>query len=129
MHIDTYGDPNNPSIMLLHGAMALDTFANQYEFLSKKFFVVVPHLPGAGEAVDMLYDPVTLQSKLIQLISDLQAKPITIMGHSIGGQLAVMLVANHPHLFNKAIFLSPWVIPNIKSSSLIANLRHLPFGL
>ena len=47
------------------------------------------------------------------------------MGHSIGGQLAVMLVANHPHLFKKAIFLSPWVIPNIKSSNLYCKLALL----
>jgi len=122
LHINTYGNKNNPPILLLHGAMALDTFANQYEVLSKEFFVIVPHLHGAGEAIEISYNPVILQQLLIELINDIHRDPMIIIGHSIGGQLAVMLVANHPHLFKKAIFLSPWVIPNEKSTNLYCKL-------
>lgn len=108
--------------MLLHGAMALDTFANQYKTLSKKYFVIVPHLHGAGKAVDICYNPVTLQQQLIELINDIHSESMIIIGHSIGAQLAVMLVAKHPHLFKKAVFLSPWVIPNEKTTNLYCKL-------
>ena len=102
--------------------MALDTFANQYETLSEKYFLIVPHLHGAGEAVDISYDTVILQQQLIDLINDIHSERLTIIGHSIGGQLAVLLVANNPHLFKKAVFLSPWVIPNEKSTNLYCKL-------
>lgn len=29
---DTYGDPSNPTLLLLHGAAATDTFCHQYAF-------------------------------------------------------------------------------------------------
>ena len=122
LHFDTYGLKNNPPVLLLHGAMALDTFANQYESLSETHYVIVPHLHGAGEAVDISYNPVILQQQLIEMINELHSEPMTIIGHSIGGQLAVMLVANNPHLFKKAVFLSPWVIPNEKSTNLYCKL-------
>ena len=57
MFFDTYGDEHNPTLVLLHGAAALDTFSHQYEPLSRWFRVLVPHLPGAGEAVSERYDP------------------------------------------------------------------------
>ena len=49
MVFDAYGDSKNPTLVLLHGAAALDTFAHQYDALTQRFYVLVPHLPGAGD--------------------------------------------------------------------------------
>ena len=49
MYFDAYGNEKNSVLILLHGAAALDTFANQYDLLAREFRVLVPHLPGAGE--------------------------------------------------------------------------------
>ena len=40
---DEYGDPRQKTILLLHGAGALDTFCHQYEALGN-YHLVVPHL-------------------------------------------------------------------------------------
>lgn len=53
IYYDEYGNRNHPTILMLHGAGALDTFSRQYCF-SDKYHLVVPHLPGAGKAAELL---------------------------------------------------------------------------
>jgi hypothetical protein len=36
MVFDAYGDSKNPTLVLLHGAAALDTFAHQYDTLTQR---------------------------------------------------------------------------------------------
>ena len=56
LHYDEYGSRENPTVLLLHGAGALDTFCSQYCF-SDKYHLVVPHLAGAGKAAAEIYEP------------------------------------------------------------------------
>lgn len=107
---DEYGDRKNPTILLLHGAGVLDTFAKQYCF-SEQFHLVVPHLRGAGKSVALLYEPRQQLDELKQLISALGKEKIGLMGHSLGAQLAIALVCEQPEAFAYGIFLSPWVNP------------------
>lgn len=110
LHCDTYGDEKNPTILLLHGAGVVDTFRGQYP-LAERYHLVVPHLYGAGEAADRVYDPETLTEELITLADSLGKEKIGLIGHSLGAQLAVMLVSRHPERFSFAVFLSAWVDP------------------
>ena len=48
---DEYGASEAPTLLLLHGAAALDTFAGLYDSLSRQYHLVIPHLAGAGQAV------------------------------------------------------------------------------
>ena len=128
IYFDEYGDKANPTILLLHGAMAVHTFTQQYELL-RDFHVVVPHLPGAGESVSLTYDAEVVTEQLLQLVKSLNKSKIYVMGHSIGAQLAVRLVSNNPELFTKAIFLSAWVIPNEKSIRLYCKSASFTIGL
>lgn len=114
IYFDEYGDRNNPTILLLHGAMAVDTFTQQYQDLDN-YHLIVPHLYGAGESVTIIYDPQKLKQAVIELVKSLNKPSVGIMGHSIGAQLAVMLVAENPDLFSRTVFLSAWVCPNEKS--------------
>ena len=45
---DEYGSREHPTVLLLHGAAALNTFCCQY-CLSSKYHLIVPHLCGAGK--------------------------------------------------------------------------------
>lgn len=114
LYFDEYGNRDNPTILLLHGAGALDTFCQQYKFLSQ-YHLVVPHLAGAGKAADKIYEPEKITQELYGLIANLHKKKVGIIGHSLGGQLAVMLVSKRPKLFSFAIFLSAWVNPKPKT--------------
>ena len=85
LYYDEYGSKENPTIMLLHGAGALDTFCRQYCF-SDKYHLVVPHLAGAGKAATEIYDPEKTTEELFMLIKSLHKKRIGIIGHSLGAQ-------------------------------------------
>lgn len=128
IYFDEYGDRNNPTILLLHGAMAVHTFSQQYGVL-KDFHLVIPHLYGAGESVHIKYEPNKLKEELIELIKAINKPQINIIGHSIGAQLAIMLVAENPHLFAKAMFLSAWVLPNPTSINMYCKTAPLTVKL
>lgn len=113
LYYDEYGSKENPTIMLLHGAGALDTFCRQYCF-SDKYHLIVPHLAGAGKAATEIYEPEKTVEELFMLIRSLHKKRIGVIGHSLGGQIAIMLVSKQPELFKFAVFLSAWVNPKPK---------------
>ena len=79
LHYDEYGNRNNPTILLLHGAGALDTFCNQYCF-SEQYHLIVPHLHGAGKSADIVYDPDVMKQELFEVIDSLHKKKIGIIG-------------------------------------------------
>lgn len=128
MVFDVYGDSKNPTLILLHGAAALDTFAHQYDALTQRFYVLVPHLPGAGEAAAEAYNPQETTDALANWIASLGVGKVYLMGHSVGGQLAVKLVCEHEELFCRAVFLSAWLISSEKSVKNLSNLARLSYG-
>ena len=127
MFFDTYGDKQNPTLVLLHGAAALDTFSHQYESLSRWFRVLVPHLPGAGEAAAERYDPQATANALAEWIASLGAGRVLVMGHSVGAELAVKLVSEHEALFSRAVFLSPWLNATPGSIKLYAGMARMSY--
>ncbi len=124
LHYDEYGSRENPTVLLLHGAGALDTFCSQYCF-SDKYHLVVPHLAGAGKAAAEIYEPEKTAAELFMLIKTLHKKRIGVIGHSLGGQIAIMLVSRQPELFDFAVFLSAWVNPKPKTIRMYCSLAGL----
>ncbi len=124
LYYDEYGSKENPTIMLLHGAGALDTFCRQYCF-SDKYHLVVPHLAGAGKAAAQIYEPEKTVCELFTLIKSLHKKRIGVIGHSLGGQIAIMLVSKQPELFDFAVFLSAWVNPKPNTIRMYCSLAGL----
>lgn len=89
LHYDEYGSPNHPTILLLPGAGALDTFNQQYVF-ADSYRLLVLHLPGSGKASGVVYDPHKTTQELLELIQSLHQK-VGVIGHSLGAQIAVRL--------------------------------------
>lgn len=128
LYYDEYGDRKDPTLLLLHGAGALDTFCQQYH-LADRYHLVVPHLPGAGRAADEIYEPESTVEELFALIEDLQKERIGVIGHSLGAQIAIILVSRRPGLFGFAVFLSAWVIPRRKTIRMYCALSGLSVKL
>ena len=124
IYYDEYGNRENPTILMLHGAGALDTFSRRYCF-SEKYHLVVPHLPGAGKAAGQVYEPEKTKQELYALISGLHKEKIGLIGHSLGGQIAVMLASEHPELFSFAFFLSAWVNPKPQTVQMYCSLAAM----
>lgn len=128
LYYDEYGSRENPTILLLHGAGAADTFCRQYCF-SENYHLIVPHLPGAGRAAGEIYEPEKIAEELSVLINKLGKKRIGIIGHSLGAQIAVKLVSRNPERFSFAVFLSAWVNPNPKTVRMYSSLAGLSVKL
>lgn len=124
LHYKEYGNRKNPTIMLLHGAGVLDTFCRQYCF-SDKYHLIVPHLAGAGKAAAEIYEPEKTVEELLVFIKTLHKNQIGIIGHSLGGQIAIMLVNKQPELFSFAVFLSAWINPKPKIVRLYCSLAGI----
>jgi pimeloyl-ACP methyl ester carboxylesterase len=114
MYYDEYGDRENHTIVFLHGAAATDTFCNQYCF-QNKYHLIVPHLYGCGKEVNEMYEPEKTIKALADLIQSLRKEKVTLVGHSLGGELAVAMVSRYEYLFDKAVFLSAWVCSSQKT--------------
>ena len=127
MFYDAYGDEAHPTLVLLHGAAALDTFANQYQALSRWFHVLVPHLPGAGEAAQEAYEPQAVCSELAEWIASLGKGKVCLMGHSVGAEIAVQLVSQYEALFSRAVFLSPWLDASPASVRLYVAMARMTY--
>lgn len=114
IYFDEYGDRDKPTILLLHGAAATDTFCNQYCF-QETYHLIVPHLYGSGKEIDKVYEPQKQLEALVELIKSIGKEKIIVMGHSLGAELTVALVSKYPDFFSKAIILSAWVCASEKS--------------
>ncbi|MGN7478278.1 alpha/beta fold hydrolase [Solibacillus silvestris] len=121
IYYEQFGNPDRPTIVLLHGAMAVHTFSQQYKLL-EDFHVIIPHLFGAGKSAEILYEPVKLTQEIVELIRSLNKPTVGIIGHSIGAQLAVKLVSEYPSLFSFAVLLSANVSPNEKTIDMYCKL-------
>ncbi|MBC6112707.1 alpha/beta fold hydrolase [Pedobacter fastidiosus] len=72
---------------------------------SKKHRVIVVDIRGMGtsERPENGYDKKTMAEYIKQLIHSLDLKKVTIIGHDIGGMVAMSLAFNHPGVVEKLI--------------------------
>lgn len=125
MIYEEYGKNNNQIIVMLHGANFVHTFGRQYT-LSKKYRLIVPHLMGFGNDANRVFDTDTAANELAAFIAGFDTK-VTLIGFSLGAQLGLKLISDHPTLFNAAILGSPWLLkePSLVSEVVDANLKQL----
>lgn len=109
-----YGNKENPTVILLHGAGVLHTFSHQLE-LASRYHLVIPELPGAGDLAGRLFDPEWTDNALLDLVRRLGGEPVILAGHSLGAQIALRFALRHPELTVKAAILSAWINPRTRS--------------
>jgi pimeloyl-ACP methyl ester carboxylesterase len=107
LHIEFDGPPDKPVIVLTHG-WALDSTAWYYirKELAKDYRLVLWDLPGLGlssQPADGRYTVARLAEDLRCVIAEAGNKPVTLVGHSIGGMMMFTLVRLHPDLFRSRV--------------------------
>ncbi len=118
VHLETFGDPANPPLIMLHGGPG-----NDYRYLLRmveprwgpsladEYFVVFWDQRGAG--LSRRHEPSELT--LDAYLSDLEAvvdafapgRPVYLFGHSWGGQYAAMYMDAHPERVSGAVLAEP----------------------
>ena len=108
MYFEEYGDKKNPTVLLLHGAMAFYSLARQQE-LSDGFHLIFYTLPGHGPDSEREFDRSLVFKEVMEIIKKTGKNKVNIVGFSLGAQLVLSLINNYPQYFDKAVIISPLI--------------------
>lgn len=112
MHRETFGDADEPPLLLLHGGgVAGWMWEPMRAHLSPRARVLVPDLPGHGRSAARNYTShrETVEQLAQMLVSE--GRPATVVGFSLGAQLAVSLAALRPDLVDRVVVISAQAVP------------------
>ena len=107
LHYVDWGNESAPPLLLIHGGRDhcrnWDWVASE---LRKDYHIIAPDLRGHGDSqwmvgggylyIDYVYD-------IAQLVQQKHMAPVTIMGHSLGGSIALMYSGLYPETVSKLI--------------------------
>jgi pimeloyl-ACP methyl ester carboxylesterase len=107
LHYVDWGNPEAPPLLLVHGGQDhcrnWDWVAAQ---LRKDWHVIAPDLRGHGNSEwsgDGSYPMTNYVYDLAQLIHQQELAPVTIVGHSMGGNVALRYTGIHPENVRKLV--------------------------
>jgi proline iminopeptidase len=116
LHSETFGNPNNPMIVVLHGGPGGDyrSLLNCSRFSADGFFVVFYDQRGSGLSRRQNKGVYTSTQLFIDdldaVIKYYRPKPdqkIILMGHSWGAMLATAYINGHPGEVRGAVLMEP----------------------
>lgn len=127
-HVRLWGEPDQNPLVMIHGAAdASGTFQFLVDALSDEWSVVAPDLRGYGASgwaqggyafADYLAD---LDALLAHLFGD---KPVPVLGHSLGGNVASIYAGVRPERVSRLISLDGFGIPDRDPSEAPDHLRR-----
>ena len=138
LHVRDTGPRGAPTLILLHGfGASLHTWEKWATSLSDTYRVIRFDLPGFGlTGVDPTgdYSDARAVQVLAALMDALSAPRATLIGNSLGGKIAWMFAAEHPHRVEKLVLISPdgFASPGFeydKKPEMPAVVRLLPYVL
>lgn len=101
------GGSGSPVICLPGWPQTWYSFKNIAPALSKKYRVIVIDIRGMGtsEKPQTGYDKKTMAKDIYELIIKLKLEKATVIGHDIGGMVAMSLAFNYPECVSKLILM------------------------
>ena len=103
---------DGPIALLIHGwSSSWFTWTPILAALGSRFSYMAVDLPGYGlspapKEKPTIHGYADLIAKLIEQVSD---RPVVVLGHSMGGQIAMTLALRHPMLVERLVLLNPVV--------------------
>jgi pimeloyl-ACP methyl ester carboxylesterase len=108
------GEDHEETILLIHGWLGSSyDYIRVLEALDDQYHVVAPDLMGFGLSEKSLtfdYAKANQASQLAKFLDALNLENVIVMGHSMGGDIAIHLAADFPLLVRQLILISPAVI-------------------
>ena len=114
-HVQTWGEPSSPRIVLLHGWMDVGaSFQFLVDALSRDWYAIAPDLRGFGRSAwqpqgywfyDYLAD---LEALLRRFVPE---GPVRLVGHSLGGNIGMAYAGARPDRVDRVVSLEGFGIP------------------
>ncbi len=129
LHIETYGDPSKPAIVLLHGLMgSWRTWHLTVEQLSDDFHFVMIDMLGFGDSPKPFRSEYTLDDHIEAIVASLQdngyTKPSMVVGFSLGSVIANYLVRDKRIQTKKLLLIGPPIYP--AATDMTENIKNSP---
>jgi pimeloyl-ACP methyl ester carboxylesterase len=111
------GDESRPTLLLVHGFLVSHReFDDIIDPLAQRFHVIAPDLPGFGESekpgpARYAYGIEAFAEALADLIAAFGVGRASIIGHQMGGAVAITLAALHPELVQRLVLIDPLCYP------------------
>jgi len=132
LHYAAWGNPEAPPLLLLHGGRdhcrSWDWVAQR---LADRYRIICPDLRGHGDSAwspDGDYSMASYLYDLAQLIHQLKLAPLTLIAHSLGGNIALRYTGLYPENVSKLVAIegmgpSPRMIAEREKTPVADRLR------
>lgn len=127
-HVRVWGEPEARPLVMIHGGLdASATFQFLVDALSEDWYVVAPDLRGHGLSgwaaggyafADYLAD---LDGLLVHLFAE---RPVPLLGHSLGGNVASIYAGVRPQRVSRLVSLDGFGLPDRDASGAPDHLRR-----
>lgn len=115
LHYVDWGNEGAPPLILLHGGM---DHSRNWDWVARElradFHVIAPDLRGHGDSqwsADGNYPLHAHVFDLAQLIQEQKLAPVTIIGHSLGGNIALRYTGAYPETVSKIVAIEGLGLP------------------
>lgn len=112
VHYDSAGgQPNEPPIVLLHGAtLRSEDWENIFPRLATRYRVIAYDARGHGKSARAgAYTLPELAADAIRVLREIAKAPAIVIGHSLGGATALVAAAREPSLVKALVLEDPWL--------------------
>src|SRR5436309_1079847 len=110
LYYEDLGSPDAPPLLLIHGSggTGRNEWAPVRDGLTQNFRVILPDCRGHGQTLDPRdeYTFATLAADMAELLRVLNLAPAFVAGHSNGGNVALVLGAEHPEVVRRAVLMA-----------------------
>jgi pimeloyl-ACP methyl ester carboxylesterase len=117
MRVVEAGEGRGPALILIHGFLATHLeFDDVIDQLAQSFHVIVPDLPGFGDSekpspARYRYGVDAFADAVADLIAAYGIGRACVLGHALGGAVAITVAAHHAELVSRLILVDPLVYP------------------
>jgi len=130
LHIREFGEPGRPPLLLLHGLFgASANWQTAARGLQEDFRLIVPDLRNHGRSPHHpVMDYPAMAGDVLALMDSLGIESTFLLGHSMGGKVAMWLALNQPERVDRLVVadIAPVRYPSRRFEAIFQGLRELP---
>ncbi len=103
----------DPILFLPGWSVSVETYLESLNALAKRYQVIAPDLPGFSKSTSpkLLQNYHDYANCIIPFITTLNLKKVHLIGHSIGGAIAIIIAAEMPSLVSSLVVVDSTGVP------------------